>query len=75
MGLVQLNAMRLADIFSDDSNFRSYMILCFVSLSFKDNKLTCFSVIDLVVDTSKHHSVLFVEIHSIKIVFTYCFIF
>ncbi|TXG63546.1 hypothetical protein EZV62_010540 [Acer yangbiense] len=26
MGLLQLNAMRLADIFSDDSNFRSYII-------------------------------------------------
>ncbi|XP_057964013.1 nodulin homeobox [Malania oleifera] len=25
MGLLQLNAMRLADIFSDDSNFRSYV--------------------------------------------------
>ncbi|XWS27711.1 hypothetical protein CRYUN_Cryun25bG0004400 [Craigia yunnanensis] len=25
MGLLQLNAMRLADIFSDDSNFRSYI--------------------------------------------------
>ncbi|KAM1815078.1 hypothetical protein TB1_027688 [Malus domestica] len=25
VGLLQLNAMRLADIFSDDSNFRSYM--------------------------------------------------
>ncbi|KAK7272093.1 hypothetical protein RJT34_28486 [Clitoria ternatea] len=32
MGLVQLNAMRLADIFSDDSNFRSYMILCFTKV-------------------------------------------
>lgn len=32
MGLVQLNAMRLADIFSDDSNFRSYMILCFTEV-------------------------------------------
>ncbi|KAK1560110.1 hypothetical protein Q3G72_022254 [Acer saccharum] len=29
MGLLQLNAMRLADIFSDDSNFRSYIIACF----------------------------------------------
>ncbi|XP_027345575.1 nodulin homeobox-like isoform X2 [Abrus precatorius] len=29
MGLLQLNAMRLADIFSDDSNFRSYMTICF----------------------------------------------
>ncbi|CAJ2660809.1 unnamed protein product [Trifolium pratense] len=32
MGFVQLNAMRLADIFSDDSNFRSYMILCFTEV-------------------------------------------
>ncbi|KAG4384712.1 hypothetical protein GLYMA_13G332300v4 [Glycine max] len=32
MGFVQLNAMRLADIFSDDSNFRSYMILCFTKV-------------------------------------------
>ncbi|GAB2275101.1 hypothetical protein Dimus_009866 [Dionaea muscipula] len=29
MGLLQLNALRLADIFSDDSNFRSYMTLYF----------------------------------------------
>ncbi|XVE50866.1 hypothetical protein DITRI_Ditri01bG0198400 [Diplodiscus trichospermus] len=29
MGLLQLNAMRLADIFSDDSNFRSYITLHF----------------------------------------------
>ncbi|XP_038996188.1 nodulin homeobox-like isoform X1 [Hibiscus syriacus] len=29
MGLLQLNAMRLADIFSDDSNFRSYITLYF----------------------------------------------
>lgn len=31
VGLLQLNAMRLADIFSDDSNFRSYMTHYFVS--------------------------------------------
>ena len=31
MGLLQLNAMRLADIFSDDSNFRSYITVYFVS--------------------------------------------
>lgn len=31
MGLLQLNAMRLADIFSDDSNFRSYITVHFVS--------------------------------------------
>ncbi|KAK7262414.1 hypothetical protein RJT34_29987 [Clitoria ternatea] len=43
MGLLQLNAMRLADIFSDDSNFRSYMTACFtkvltaiISLSHED---------------------------------------
>ncbi|KAF7823558.1 nodulin homeobox isoform X1 [Senna tora] len=29
MGFLQLNAMRLADIFSDDSNFRSYMTIYF----------------------------------------------
>ncbi|KAK9006103.1 hypothetical protein V6N11_035151 [Hibiscus sabdariffa] len=29
LGLLQLNAMRLADIFSDDSNFRSYITLHF----------------------------------------------
>ncbi|KAK6229886.1 hypothetical protein SCA6_018837, partial [Theobroma cacao] len=29
MGLLQLNAMRLADIFSDDSNFRSYITVHF----------------------------------------------
>ncbi|OMP04214.1 hypothetical protein COLO4_09853 [Corchorus olitorius] len=29
MGLLQLNAMRLADIFSDDSNFRSYITMHF----------------------------------------------
>ncbi|XVE80563.1 hypothetical protein DITRI_Ditri14bG0150200 [Diplodiscus trichospermus] len=29
MGLLQLNAMRLADIFSDDSNFRTYITLYF----------------------------------------------
>lgn len=32
MGFLQLNAMRLADIFSDDSNFRSYITIHFVSL-------------------------------------------
>lgn len=31
MGLSQLNAMRLADILSDDSNFRSYITIHFVS--------------------------------------------
>lgn len=31
MGLAQLNAMRLADILSDDSNFRSYITIHFVS--------------------------------------------
>lgn len=30
MGFLQLNAMRLADIFSDDSNFRSYITVHFV---------------------------------------------
>lgn len=30
-GLLQLNALRLADIFSDDSNFRSYITIYFVS--------------------------------------------
>lgn len=30
-GFLQLNAMRLADIFSDDSNFRSYITINFVS--------------------------------------------
>ncbi|XP_028756976.1 nodulin homeobox [Neltuma alba] len=32
MGFLQLNAMRLADIFSDDSNFRSYMTICFTKV-------------------------------------------
>ncbi|XP_044503187.1 nodulin homeobox isoform X2 [Mangifera indica] len=32
MGLLQLNAMRLADIFSDDSNFRSYITMCFTEV-------------------------------------------
>ncbi|MED6145462.1 hypothetical protein PIB30_025441 [Stylosanthes scabra] len=32
MGLLQLNAMRLADILSDDSNFRSYMTACFTKV-------------------------------------------
>ncbi|XP_015935619.1 LOW QUALITY PROTEIN: nodulin homeobox-like [Arachis duranensis] len=32
MGFVQLNAMRLADILSDDSNFRSYVMLCFTKV-------------------------------------------
>ncbi|CAL0329122.1 unnamed protein product [Lupinus luteus] len=43
MGLVQLNAMRLAVILSDDSNFKSYLIDCFtdvltaiISLSHRD---------------------------------------
>ncbi|KAE9620512.1 hypothetical protein Lal_00019275 [Lupinus albus] len=43
MGLVQLNAMRVAAILSDDSNFRSYLIDCFtgvltaiISLSHRD---------------------------------------
>lgn len=31
MGFLQLNAMRLAEIFSDDSNFRTYMTTYFVS--------------------------------------------
>ncbi|XP_022735159.1 nodulin homeobox-like isoform X4 [Durio zibethinus] len=31
MGLLQLNAMRLVDIFSDDSNFRSYITVYFAS--------------------------------------------
>lgn len=30
-GLLQLNALRLADILSDDSNFRSYITIHFVS--------------------------------------------
>lgn len=44
MGLLQLNAMRLADIFSDDSNFRSYMTVSFVSYHYeniKGNLLYC----------------------------------
>ncbi|KAK6940895.1 hypothetical protein RJ641_030426, partial [Dillenia turbinata] len=32
MGLLQLNAMRLADIFSDDSNFRSYITVHFTEV-------------------------------------------
>ncbi|XP_057985605.1 nodulin homeobox-like [Hevea brasiliensis] len=32
MGLLRLNAMRLADIFSDDSNFRSYITTYFTSV-------------------------------------------
>ncbi|KAL1361705.1 hypothetical protein HN51_010037 [Arachis hypogaea] len=32
MGFLQLNAMRLADILSDDSNFRSYMTACFTKV-------------------------------------------
>ncbi|KAL6968400.1 hypothetical protein U1Q18_034200 [Sarracenia purpurea var. burkii] len=31
-GLLQLNAMRLADIFSDDSNFRSYITIYFTDV-------------------------------------------
>ncbi|KAJ4828350.1 hypothetical protein Tsubulata_039054 [Turnera subulata] len=31
-GLLRLNAMRLADIFSDDSNFRSYITACFTKV-------------------------------------------
>ncbi|XP_058200229.1 nodulin homeobox [Rhododendron vialii] len=31
-GLLQLNAMRLADIFSDDSNFRSYITIYFTEI-------------------------------------------
>lgn len=31
-GLLQLNAMRLTDILSDDSNFRSYITLNFVCI-------------------------------------------
>lgn len=38
MGFVQLNAMRLADIFSDDSNFRSYMTVSFVSYHYENIK-------------------------------------
>lgn len=32
-GQLELNAMRLADVFSDDSNFRSFIMTNFVSLS------------------------------------------
>ncbi|KAG2673576.1 hypothetical protein I3760_13G098800 [Carya illinoinensis] len=32
MGFLQLNAMRLADIFSDDSNFRSYITIHFTKV-------------------------------------------
>ncbi|KAB5569406.1 hypothetical protein DKX38_003199 [Salix brachista] len=32
MGLLLLNAMRLADIFSDDSNFRSFITTCFTKV-------------------------------------------
>ncbi|KAF3436366.1 hypothetical protein FNV43_RR23458 [Rhamnella rubrinervis] len=32
MGFLQLNAMRLADIFSDDSNFRSYITINFTKV-------------------------------------------
>ncbi|XP_059429522.1 nodulin homeobox-like isoform X2 [Corylus avellana] len=32
MGFLQLNAMRLADIFSDDSNFRSYVTIHFTKV-------------------------------------------
>lgn len=35
MGFLQLTALRLADSFSDDSNFRSYMTICFVSYYYK----------------------------------------
>lgn len=41
MGLLQLNAMRLADIFSDDSNFRSYITIHFVS--YDHHSLTWFN--------------------------------
>ena len=30
-GQLELNAMRLADVFSDDSNFRSFIMINFVS--------------------------------------------
>lgn len=42
IGLLQLNAMRLADIFSDDTYFRSCIIVYFVSyhyVNIKDNWL------------------------------------
>ncbi|XP_062087013.1 nodulin homeobox isoform X2 [Humulus lupulus] len=32
MGFLQLNAMRLADVFSDDSNFRSYITIYFTKV-------------------------------------------
>jgi hypothetical protein len=41
-GILQLNAMRLADIFSDDTYFRSYITDYFVSyhyVNIKDNLL------------------------------------
>ena len=42
MGLLQLNAMRLADIFSDDSNFRSYVTIHFVSVTEPQSLDICF---------------------------------
>lgn len=32
-GQLELNAMRLTDVFSDDSNFRSFIMINFVRLS------------------------------------------
>jgi hypothetical protein len=42
MGFLQLNAMRLADIFSDDSNFRSYVTIHFVSVTEPQSLDMCF---------------------------------
>lgn len=42
MGFLQLNAMRLADIFSDDSNFRSYVTIHFVSVIEPQSLDMCF---------------------------------
>jgi hypothetical protein len=42
IGLLQINAMRVADIFSDDTCFRSYITTYFVSyhyVNIKDNLL------------------------------------
>lgn len=36
-GLLQLNAMRIADVFSDDSNFRSFVTANIVSSFFLKN--------------------------------------
>lgn len=46
-GHLQLYAMRLADVFSDDSNFRSYVTLHIVSFS-SNVDIHCVSVLECI---------------------------